>query len=90
VISLLVLALVAFLVELDLQELKFLVVDRLVLFELGLEIVVLLLDFLKQQLKLSYFFSLLNALGLLLLVVSGYFSFEFSFELLVLLLELGC
>ncbi len=49
-VALLVLALVAFLIELDLPELQLLVVDRLVLLELGFEVVVLLLDFLEQHL----------------------------------------
>jgi hypothetical protein len=90
VVALLVLTLVAFLVELDLQELQLLVVDGLVLLELGLEVVVLLLDLFEQQLEFSDLLSLLNALRLLLLVVRRDLVLELRLQLLVLLLDCGC
>jgi hypothetical protein len=90
VVALLVLTLVAFLVELDLQELQLLVVNSLVLLELGLEVVVLLLDLFEQQLEFSDLLSLLNALRLLLLVVRRDLVLELRLQLLVLLLDCGC
>ena len=87
-ITFFILALVAFLVELHLKELHLLVVDRLVLFELRLQLIVLLFKLLDQGLHLFDRFTLLVALSFFLLSKFRDFAVKLCFKLIIRFLQL--